>query len=189
MLYEMLTGPTPCEANNYRGLAPSPIYEPVPPPSPYNPRISPAVQSVILKALEKEPAHRFQTANDMAATLEAAVAAQTPVAQATGRQPAPQRVPTAGPLPGVAPSTPPQAQPIYCPRCHAANQPHQRFCSTCGLAFAQPKSIPSGQRPQPTANCVSCPQRQTLNQPINHFCTTCGYNLLAAATSVTSPTS
>jgi serine/threonine protein kinase len=185
MLYEMLTGHTPFEADNYTALAHSHIYEPVPPPSRYNPRISPAVQSVILKALEKEPAQRFQTATDMAATLEAAVAAQLPVAQATGRQLAPQRVPTAGPLPGVAPSTPPQVQPIYCPRCHAANQPHQRFCSTCGLAFAQPKSIPSGQRPQPTANWVSCPQCQSLNQPINRFCTTCGYSLLAGVAGVT----
>src|SRR5260370_22669331 len=115
MLYKMLPGRTPSEADTYPARAHSHTYEPVPPPSRYNPRISPAVQSVILKALEKEPAQRFQTATDMAATLEAAVAAQTPVAQATGRQPAPPRVPTAGPLPGVAPSPPPQAQPVHCP--------------------------------------------------------------------------
>src|SRR5258708_26467355 len=112
MWEERARGRTPVEGDNYAALAQSHIYEPVPPPSRYNPRISPAVQSVILKALEKEPAQRFQTATDMAATLEAAVAAQTPVAQATRRQPPPQRAPTAGPLPRRAPSTPPQAQPI-----------------------------------------------------------------------------
>src|SRR5262249_28678411 len=47
MLYEMLTGRTPFVADNYTALAPSHIYEPVPPPSRINPRVSPAVQSVV----------------------------------------------------------------------------------------------------------------------------------------------
>ena len=59
MLYEMLTGRTPFVADNYTALAHSHIYEPVPPPSRLNPRISPAVQAVVLKALEKNPADRF----------------------------------------------------------------------------------------------------------------------------------
>ncbi len=181
MLYEMMTGHTPFEADNYTALAHSHIYEPVPPPSRLNPRISPAVQAVILKALEKDPANRFQKATDLADALEAAVLAQAPVSTGTGRQPVP--APPEPPIRTPPPSTPPQARPgpspVYCPRCKSPNAPHQRFCSSCGLPFGGAQPAPNGQRPHATGSWTGCPQCHALNPPINRFCTSCGASLVA----------
>jgi len=173
MLYEMLTGHTPFEADNYTALAHSHIYEPVPPPSTLNPRVSPAVQSVVMKALEKNPADRFQKATDMAVALEQAVAAQTPVNTATGRQ-----ATAPAPVTGRA-AVPNGSLSIICPRCLKPNSPYQRFCSTCGEALPQPQQAPSGPYPQQTGSWISCPSCKAPNQAHNRFCTTCGYNLLA----------
>jgi serine/threonine-protein kinase len=173
MLYEMLTGHTPFEADNYTALAHSHIYEPVPPPSRWNPRISPAVQSVILKALEKDPAQRFQIATDMAVTLEQAVAAQAPVPVTAGREPAAAPHRTTG-----APAS------VICPRCRQPNAPQQRFCSTCGQPLAPGQPVPQGPYPQHTGSWVTCPQCHAPNQGINRFCTTCGYSLLAGVAGI-----
>ncbi|HKB49677.1 MAG TPA: zinc-ribbon domain-containing protein, partial [Ktedonobacterales bacterium] len=172
MLYEMLAGRTPFVADNYTALAHSHIYEPVPPPSRINPRISPAVQSVVLKALEKNPADRFQKATEMAVALDQAVAAQTPVAAMTGRaaaQPAP-----ASPPPAPAYST------VVCPRCHQPNAAQQRFCSFCGQPLVPGQSPPPGpyqQYPQATGSWTSCPYCLAMNKPVNRFCTQCGKSL------------
>jgi serine/threonine-protein kinase len=173
MLYEMLAGRTPFVADNYTALAHSHIYEPVPPPSRINPRISPAVQSVVMKALEKNPADRFQKATEMAVALDQAVAAQTPVAAMTGRaaaQPAP-----APPRPMPAYST------IVCPRCQQPNAAQQRFCSFCGQPLVPGQSPPPGsyqQYPQATGSWTSCPYCLAMNKPVNRFCTQCGKSLL-----------
>lgn len=170
MLYEMLTLRTPFQADNYTALAHSHIYEPVPPPSRFNPRISPAVQSVILKALEKTPADRFQKATEMATALEQAAAAQTPVAVPSGgRSPAPTHAP-------VSRST--GYPPVLCPRCHQPNAPQQHFCSACGQPLRPAHPDPAGYYPQQTASWISCPTCHAPNQPLNRFCTTCGNSLL-----------
>jgi serine/threonine-protein kinase len=179
MLYEMLTGHTPFEADNYTALAHSHIYELPPPPSTYNARISPAVQAVTLKALEKNPADRFQQAMDMAITLEQAAAAQAPLPPPT-------------PLIGRRPSAEPDeierasqtgAQGVICPRCKGVNHASQRFCSTCGLPFGQSRGAQASAhvvavaQPAP-AGFVLCPTCQTPNDGLNRFCTRCGSNML-----------
>jgi serine/threonine-protein kinase len=177
MLYEMLTGRTPFVADNYTALAHSHIYELPIPPSRLNPRISPAVQSVVLMALEKNPANRFQRATDMAAALEQAVAAQMPVA----RPPAPG---AGAPPPGHPPAAGPmRAGMVVCPRCYAQNAPQQRFCSNCGLPFGPQlagAATAQGQAQRPGTGWVTCPTCQHPNQPINRFCTQCGASLVAA---------
>jgi serine/threonine-protein kinase len=176
LVYEMLTGHTPFEADNYTALAHSHIYEPPPPPSKWNPRISPAVQAVVLKAIEKDPSERFQEAMDMAITLEQAAAAQAPLPPATERRA------SYGPSElDEAPQT--GAQVVICSRCQGANFASQRFCSTCGLAFGAPRggqgsahltALPK----TPPANYVTCPECQTPNQQVNRFCIRCGANML-----------
>lgn len=176
MLYEMLTGHTPFEADNYTALAHSHIYEQPPNPSRYNPRISPAVQAVTLKALAKAPEDRFQSAMDMAITLEQAMAAQQPL-------PAAERYPSQGPMMGDrAPQS--GGQLLICPRCQQRNYPNQRFCSSCGLAFdggrpagAVSSHMATVQRAVPSGG-VTCPDCKTANGPLDKFCTSCGANLL-----------
>ncbi len=178
MLYEMLTGHTPFEADNYTALAHSHIYETPPPPSRYNSRISPAVQSVTLKALEKDPANRFQTALDMAITLEQAAATQLPL------PPASERRPSYGPAEQDTPppqQTSPQA--IICPNCHKPNHAMQRFCSSCGVPLGQERAAPvsahlAAMAPAPAGSVVICPSCQAPNDGLHRFCTRCGASLL-----------
>ncbi len=172
MLYEMLTGHTPFEADNYTALAHSHIYEAPPPPSTYNSRISPAVQAVTLKALAKDPSERFQQAMDMAITLEQAAAAQAPLPPAADYRPAP-----------VTEELERAAQKIVCPRCHSENHASQRFCSSCGLAFEQSRSAQASAHLVAMAHAapagyVVCPTCQTPNDSLNRFCTRCGTNML-----------
>lgn len=165
MLYEMLTGHTPFEADNYTALAHSHIYEPVPLPSILNPRVSPAVQAVVMKALEKDPSERFQQATDMALALEQAMAAQMPL-------PGPSPRATAGRAP--IPS-------LICPQCGAANVSQVRFCTACGAplgagAAAVPRKVaPATGGPEAWVTCPKCQQR---NRAIDRFCTSCGNSLL-----------
>ncbi len=143
MLYEMLTGRPPFVADNYTAIAHSQIYERPIPPSKINPRISPAVQAVVLKALEKAPGDRFQQATDMADTLDLAVASQTPVARPSG--------PSGASL-GVSRATGRVAATVSCPRCSAANSAQQRFCSNCGQPFAAGRSSGAARRARPHAD-------------------------------------
>jgi serine/threonine-protein kinase len=181
MLYEMLTGHTPFEADNYTALAHSHIYETPPPPSRYNPRISPAVQAVTLKALEKDPANRFQQAMEMAIALEQAAAAQQPL------PPAQELRPSQGPVVlDHAPQT--GAQLVICPSCHSPNYANQRFCSSCGIPFGAPRPgqmsaqvsahVSTPTKPAPVSGGVICPDCQAPNGPLDRFCTKCGSYLL-----------
>jgi serine/threonine-protein kinase len=176
MLYEMLTGRTPFVADNFTALAHAHIYEPVPPPVHLNPRISPAVQAVVLKALAKDPALRFQQATEMATALDQAVAAQAPMVvspaprgpSAPARPPLGYGVPAGRPLP-----------PVYCPKCRQPNSPMQRFCSTCGLPLGTAgvaSNAPTGTAGPPGAY-VYCPRCRAPNFPSNRHCTTCGQPL------------
>lgn len=156
MLYEMLTGRTPFVADNFTALAHSHIYEYPPLPSSLNPHVSPAVQSVVMMALEKNPANRFQKATDMAITLEQAVAAQMP----------------------VSPGARAAAQTVRCPRCQASNTANQRFCSTCGFAFGSPS--PNGYQSvsQGVSGYVTCPACHAPNRSVDRYCTQCGQPLM-----------
>ena len=75
LLYHMLTGRPPFELGE-TGIA-ALLYKHVedvpPPPSLLNPAVTPAVEAMILKALEKDPSQRYQTAAEMAEELNAAL--------------------------------------------------------------------------------------------------------------------
>ncbi len=61
ILYEMLTGATPFNDPSPAGLALQHITEAPPRPRSINPSLSPQVEEVLLKALEKKPANRYQS--------------------------------------------------------------------------------------------------------------------------------
>ena len=72
MLYEALTGQVPFEADSPVAVALKQISEQPQPPSYINPQVTPALDAVVLKALAKDPAFRFQTADEFRAALDAA---------------------------------------------------------------------------------------------------------------------
>ncbi len=72
VLYEMLTGRVPFDADTPMSMLGKHAYEPPPPPRSLNPDLPPAVEPVLLRALAKDPADRYQSASLMAEALERA---------------------------------------------------------------------------------------------------------------------
>jgi eukaryotic-like serine/threonine-protein kinase len=72
MLYEMLAGRLPFEGDSAVAVALKHLSEPPPPISHWRPDVHPALEAVVMAALAKDPAHRWQSAEDLAAGLEGA---------------------------------------------------------------------------------------------------------------------
>jgi serine/threonine-protein kinase len=73
MLHEMLIGRVPFEADSGMAVVVKHITEPPRPPREFNPQLPLAVEQVILRALEKDSARRYQSAEAMVADLARAV--------------------------------------------------------------------------------------------------------------------
>ncbi len=72
IVYEMVTGQTPFDADSAMSLALLHISTPPPPPRSVRPELPESVEQVILKALEKRPEDRWQTATQFAKALREA---------------------------------------------------------------------------------------------------------------------
>ena len=72
MLYEMLAGRLPFDGDSAVAVALKHLSEQPPPISQWRPDMSPALEAVVMAALAKDPAHRWQRAEDFAEGLEAA---------------------------------------------------------------------------------------------------------------------
>lgn len=73
ILYEALTGRVPFEADSAVAVAMKQVSQVPQRPSSINPRVSPALDAVVMRALEKEPGERFQNADAFIAALDAAM--------------------------------------------------------------------------------------------------------------------
>jgi eukaryotic-like serine/threonine-protein kinase len=72
MLYEALTGRVPFEADSAVAIAMKQVSHTPQRPSSINPAVSPALDAVVMRALEKDPGQRFQSAEAFIAALAAA---------------------------------------------------------------------------------------------------------------------
>jgi len=73
ILYEALTGRVPFEGESAVAVAMKQVSQPPQRPSSINPQVSPALDAVVMRALEKEPGSRFQSADAFIAALDAAI--------------------------------------------------------------------------------------------------------------------
>jgi len=94
VLYEMLTGHVPFEGRSLVDVALQHVHDKPVPPRKVRPELSRATEAVVLKALEKDPKKRFQTAEAMRQALERARAQRDEVA------PVPPDQRATDPLPG-----------------------------------------------------------------------------------------
>src|SRR3954469_16878221 len=94
MLYELLTGRVPFDAESAVTIALKQVSEEPVPPRAVNPDVSPELEDVVLRALQKDPARRFTDADDFVAALEG-------VRDLPSRPDAAQRT---GPLTGIYPA-------------------------------------------------------------------------------------
>lgn len=69
MLYEMLTGQVPFAAPNPLAALNQRLLSPPPAPCEIDPSVSPQLQEIIFRAMERDPANRYQTARDFAHDL------------------------------------------------------------------------------------------------------------------------
>jgi serine/threonine-protein kinase len=73
ILYEALTGSVPFEGESAVAVAMKQVSAVPLRPSSITPEVSPALDAVVMRALEKEPGHRFQSADAFIAALDAAM--------------------------------------------------------------------------------------------------------------------
>ena len=97
VLYELVTGRVPFEADSAVSIALKHLTEAPPPPSSFRPDAHPALEAVIWRALAKDPEDRYASAADLAADLYAAGEAMAAGTEARGTVlPAGAVVPVAG---------------------------------------------------------------------------------------------
>jgi serine/threonine-protein kinase len=169
LLFEALTGQTPFLGDNYPALAHSHIYEAPPRPTQLNSTIPPLLEQIILTALMKNPAQRYQHASDMAEALELtqprlhtghhmAVRSSSFTIPAT-----PNASPEYSSMPQHGYTAPNQTGMYACPNCRQLNKAQMRFCTKCGFPMNQ---------------CATCGGQNPAN---NRFCTRCGNALIRSS--------
>ncbi len=73
VLYELVTGHVPFDATTPLAVLMKHVHEPLPPPRDLNPDLPAVVEQVLFRALEKDPAVRYQTAAEMAQEVKRAI--------------------------------------------------------------------------------------------------------------------
>jgi serine/threonine protein kinase len=74
VLFEMLTGYTPFDADTPLAILMKHLNDPLPLPSEIDPSLPPELEKIVLKALAKDPDDRFQSAEEMAEAIQHAAA-------------------------------------------------------------------------------------------------------------------
>ena len=76
VLYELLTGEKPFPGNSVTEVMYRVMNHPPRDPADYNVRLAPHLRAILMKALERDPAMRFQSAESFASALEQGIAAE-----------------------------------------------------------------------------------------------------------------
>jgi eukaryotic-like serine/threonine-protein kinase len=82
MLYEMVVGKAPFAGDNPVSIAYKHVREEPLPPTRANRAVPPSLEAIVLKAMAKDPAHRYQTAEDMRTDLQRFLRGTTVFAEA-----------------------------------------------------------------------------------------------------------
>ncbi len=81
IFYQLLTGKLAVDGEDVYQLLYAIAHQPIDPPSSHNPQVDERMDALIMKALEKDPANRFQNAGEMLAVLEQDLALGEAMAQ------------------------------------------------------------------------------------------------------------
>ena len=105
ILYELLTGRTPYHGDA-RSVIAQIVSDPVRPPTTIVPDLPPSLVATVMKALHKDAAHRFQSADELRAALDG-YSDFEPITSVIAKLP-PQSVPRRAVRSGVSASVPPE---------------------------------------------------------------------------------
>ncbi|MBI5957449.1 MAG: protein kinase [Chloroflexi bacterium] len=128
VLYEMIAGRVPFDDPSVMSVALKHLNEIPPPPSMYNPDLSPAVEQVIMRVLEKDPHRRYSTGQELVQALEQAFqpgktfippGTRLPLVEMTDSWPK-------APVPDATPAFMPGQRPVIPPPTAAVSPPPQR---------------------------------------------------------------
>jgi serine/threonine protein kinase len=153
VLYQAVTGRVPFGSPGDAPLMISlkHVSDPLPPPRQFAPDLPPMVEQVIVKALEKDPARRFQTATEMIDALSninmalrgptvgfssAFSAIAPPDRQSFPLPPDPGQL---QPMTPASPAGGTQGGPCF--RCGSENLPGKLFCTTCGYDLSGRRAL------------------------------------------------
>jgi serine/threonine protein kinase len=127
--FQCVTGQLPFPAESPMAIVMRHIKDPVPRPLSLVPGLPIRVEQIILRAMEKNPANRFQHAREMASQFKEAA---YEVRRGLRHPPATVKHPSQsnGMVIPLAPRGIP-GQPGTCLRCGAANHPKNRYCTSC----------------------------------------------------------
>jgi serine/threonine-protein kinase len=78
VMYEMLAGRPPFQGDSPVAVAYQHVSSSAPPPSTHNPDVPPELDAVVIRALQKDPAFRYQSADEFKADLTRILAGQAP---------------------------------------------------------------------------------------------------------------
>ncbi len=109
VLYEMVTGRRPFDAETPLAVIYQHLHDPLPRPRALRPDLPEAVEAVIFKALAKEPEARFRTAGELAAAFSRAIAGVEELAPPVVSRTLPAEAAPAVPATQVAPEAKPAA--------------------------------------------------------------------------------
>lgn len=79
VMYEMATGRLPFASDNAVSLIRSHIYDQAMPPTQFNPKVPQGLESVIMKCIQKDPNHRYNSPTELLTDLEAVRREQAPL--------------------------------------------------------------------------------------------------------------
>jgi serine/threonine-protein kinase len=112
ILYELLTGKVPFEADSAVTIALKQVNEAPVAPSQINPAVTPELEAVVLRALMKDPRERFADADEFIAALEAAASRIPSPAAIAAAEAAAAAMPGAAAIGGGLLAPPPAAPPL-----------------------------------------------------------------------------
>jgi eukaryotic-like serine/threonine-protein kinase len=152
LLFELLTGRLPFEADTAMGVILKHLYDEPPRPSMLCPDLPRALDAVVLRAMQKEPAERYPSAGALAKALRAA----WPPAPTTTPKPA---RPPARAVPKNAAPAPirPKAAPAPVPKSPTTNTPALGATKRATPRSAAPKAGVAAAAPSPAARTAPKP--------------------------------
>ncbi|MFD0278081.1 Stk1 family PASTA domain-containing Ser/Thr kinase [Kitasatospora sp. NPDC127111] len=78
MLFELVTGTLPFDGESALSVLYQHVQQPPPAPSSVNPALAPAIDAIVARALSKDPAERYQSAEAMADDIRRVAAGESP---------------------------------------------------------------------------------------------------------------
>jgi beta-lactam-binding protein with PASTA domain len=105
VLYELLTGRVPFDAESAVTIALKQVSEEPVPPTQRNPEVSPELEEVVMRAMQKDPANRFADADQFISALEQVRDLPPGPAAHNQRLPRGDAAPLTGVYPGLEPET------------------------------------------------------------------------------------